>query len=128
MLRRDAKEAVRSSRVGKWAVLHGLQKPPDYKGKMVNVDMQRADGRFETVRPGSRSDGSREELAARPENLRWLVEEYDGLAAGDEVDFAGGEIVLLRVDRERAYWACKQETSCSGQFQYVWVPEQLLRA
>ena len=95
---------------------------------MVIVGMQRDDGRFETVRPGYRPDGSREELAARPENLRWLVEEYDGLAAGDEVDFAGGEIVLLGVDRERAYWACKQETSCSGQFQYVWVPEQLLRA
>ena len=53
--------------------------------------MQRADGRFETARPGSRADGSREESAVRPENLRLFLEEYDGLAPGDEVAFAGGE-------------------------------------
>ena len=95
---------------------------------MANVGMQRADGRFETARPGSRPDESREELAVRPGNLRRLVEEYDGFSTGDEVDFAGGEIVLLGFDRDRAYWACKQEMSCSGQIQNVWVPEQLLRA
>ena len=51
--------------------------------------MQCADGRFETVRPISREDGSRSQLALRPDNLRWLFEEYNRLAAGEEVDFAG---------------------------------------
>ena len=87
--------------------------------------MQRDNGRFETVRPGYRPDGSREELAARPENLRLLFEEYQGLFAGDEVDFAGGDLELLGFDPEKAYWEGKQEIS-SGQYQYVWVPERLL--
>ena len=37
----------------------------------------------------SREDGSRSQLALRPDNLRWLFEEYNRLAAGEEVDFAG---------------------------------------
>ena len=78
---------------------------------------------FETVRPGSRPDGSREELAARPENLRLLLAEYQGITAGDEVDFVGGVLELLGFDPETACWAGKQEIS-SGQYQYVWVPER----
>ena len=128
-LRRDAEEP-RSSRVGKWAVLQGLQKKPSYNGKLICVGLQRADHRFETARPGFREDGSREELAVRPENLRWLSVEFNGLAAGDAVVFDGGDIVLLGFDPVTAYWACKQEMSRledSVRFQYVWVPEMHLR-
>ena len=128
-LRRDAEEP-RSSRVGKWAVLQGLQKKPSYNGRLVSVGLQRADHRFETARPGFREDGSREELAVRPENLRWLSVEFNGFAAGDAVIFDGGEIVLLGFDAVTAYWACKQEMSRfeeSVRFQYVWVPEMHLR-
>ena len=64
-------------------------------------------------------------MAARPENLRLLFEEYRGLSAGDEVEFAGGVLELLGFDPENAYWAGKQEMS-SGYYQYVWVPERLL--
>ena len=78
---------------------------------------------FETVRPGSRPDGSREELAARPENLQLLLAEYQGLTASDEVDFVGGVLELLGFDPETTCWAGKQEIS-SGQYQYVWVPER----
>ena len=127
-LRRDAEDETQRRRfAGRWGVLHGLQKKPFYNGKMAMVGVQRADGRFETARPGSRSDGSRDELAVRPENLRLLLEEYGGFAAGDEVDFAGGEVVLLGFDRETDYWACTQDVSGSGQCQYVWIPEQLVR-
>ena len=84
--------------------------------------MQRDNGRFETVRPGYRPDGSREELAARPENLWLLLEEDQGFTAGDEVDFVGGVLELLGFDTEAAFLAGKQEIS-SGQYQYVWVPE-----
>ena len=119
--RRDAGERLRDRLVPKWGVLHGLTKQPHHNGKLVIIGKQRGNGRFETVRPGSRPDGSREELAARPENLRLLLAEYQGIAAGDEVDFVGGVLELLGFDPETACWAGKQEIS-SGQYQYVWVP------
>ena len=72
------------------AVLQGLQKAFQYSGKLVSVGVQRADGRFETVRPGSRI-----ELAVRPANLRWFLRSYGGDTAGDVVDFDDGEIELL---------------------------------
>ena len=121
--RRDADERLRGRPVPKWGVLHGLTKQPHHNGKLVIIGKQRGNGRFETVRPGSRPDGSREELAARPENLRLLLAEYQGITAGDEVDFVGGVLELLGFDPETACWAGKQEIS-SGQYQYVWVPER----
>ena len=121
--RRDADERLHGRPVTKWGVLHGLTKQPHHNGKLVIIGKQRGNGRFETVRPGSRPDGSREELAARPENLRLLLAEYQGITAGDEVDFVGGVLELLGFDPETACWAGKQEIS-SGQYQYVWVPER----
>ena len=121
--RRDADERLRGRPVPKWGVLHGLTKQPHHNGKLVIIGKQRDNGRFETVRPGSRPDGSREELAARPENLRLLLAEYQGITAGDEVDFVGGVLELLGFDPETACWAGKQEIA-SGQYQYVWVPER----
>ena len=121
--RRDADERLRGRLVPKWGVLHGLKKQPQHNGKLAIVGMRCDNGRFETVRPGYRPDGSREELAARPENLRLLLAEYQGITAGDEVDFVGGVLELLGFDPETACWAGKQEIS-SGQYQYVWVPER----
>ena len=60
----------------------------------MRVGAQRADVRFETVRPGSG-----DQLAARPANLRWLLDAYNGRAAGDDVDFEdGSEIELIGFD------------------------------
>ena len=42
------------------------------------------------------------------------------------MDFAGGDLELLGFDLVNGYWAGKQEVS-SGQYQYVWVPDRLLR-
>ena len=103
--------------------MHGLKKQPQHNRKLQSVGEQRTDGRFETVRPGIRDGGAREELTARPENLRLLLAEYQGITAGDEVDFVGGVLELLGFDPETACWAVKQEIS-SGQYQYVWVPER----
>ena len=125
-IRRDAEERLRGRLVREWGILHGLKKQPQHNRKLQSVGEQRTDGRFETVRPGIRDGGAREELTARPENLRLLFEEYQGLFAGDEVDFAGGDLELLGFDPEKAYWEGKQEIS-SGQYQYVWVPDRLLR-
>ena len=79
---------------GRWAVLQGLRKAPDLNGRLVKVRSQRPeDGRYETVRPSSGR-----ELAAWPANLRGLLNEFEGRAAGDTVDFADGEVELLGFD------------------------------
>ena len=62
--------------------------------------------RVETVRPGSGT-----ELAVRPENLRGLLDSYDGLAAGDEVAFADADRELLGRDYGRA-----REKTCMSRF------------
>ena len=62
--------------------------------------------RVETVRPGSGT-----ELAVRPENLRGLLDSYDGRAAGDEVAFADADRELLGRDYGRA-----REKTCMSRF------------
>ena len=96
--------------LGRWAVLHGLQAEPDFNGRLVRVGSQRPNGRFETVRPGSGRN-----LAVRPANLRVLLEEFNGRAAGDTMDFGDGEIVLLGFDAQESYWACQKA------HMYLWI-------
>ena len=80
-------------------------------GRLVRVGSRRANGRFETERPGSH-----DRQAVRPENLRELLETYDGHAAGDEVAFGDDEFKLIGYDPVGACWACKKEGM------YCWVP------
>ena len=93
-------------------MLQGLKAKPQYNGKLVRLGSHRADGRIETERPGSG-----QEMAARPENLRGLLDVYDGRAAGDKMEFDDGEIELLGIDPKEAHWACKK-----GSW-YLWIPE-----
>ena len=76
---------------------------PALNGRLVRVGSQRPNGRFETVRPGSGRN-----LAVRPTNLRVLLEEFSGRAAGDTMDFDDGEIELLGFDAQESYWACQK--------------------
>ena len=110
---RDAAETLRDRFNSQWAVLQGLQTSPHLNGRFVRVGSRRANGRFATERPGSR-----EQLAVRPENMRELLETYDGHAAGEEVDFGDGEFELLGYDPGGANWACRK----AGM--YCWVPER----
>ena len=84
---------------------------PALNGRLVRVGSQRPNGRFETVRPGSGRN-----LAVRPANLRVLLEEFNGRAAGDTMDFDDGEIVLLGFDAQESYWACQKA------HMYLWIP------
>ena len=68
---RDEAEPLRDRLIGRWAVLHGLQKSAHLNGRLVRVGSRLANGRFETVRPGSG-----DQLAVRPEKLRGLLEKY----------------------------------------------------
>ena len=97
--------------LGRWAVLHGLQAEPDLNERLVRVGSQRPNGRFETVRPGSGRNP-----AVRPANLRVLLEEFNGRAAGDTMDFDDGEIELLGFDAQESYWACQKA------HMYLWIP------
>ena len=108
---RDAAEPLRDRFICQWAVLHGLQKSQHLNGRLVRVGSRRANGRFETERPGSH-----DRQAVRPENLRELLETYDGHAAGDEVAFGDDEFKLIGYDPVGACWACKKEGM------YCWVP------
>ena len=65
------------------------------------------------MRPGSRT-----KLAVRPENLRGLLDSYDGRAAGDEVAFADADRELLGFDPVEALWACKKANM------FLWVPSR----
>ena len=100
---RDEAEPLLDRFIGRWAVLYGLQKSPHLNGRLVRVGPRRANGRFETVRPGSG-----DQLAVRPENLRGLLEKYDGRHAGDKMAFDDGELELLGFDPVEAFWACKK--------------------
>ena len=86
--------------------MHRLQRAPHYNGRLVRVVSRCEDGRLETVRPGSRT-----KLAVRPENLRGLLDSYDGRAAGDEVAFADADRELLGRDYGRA-----REKTCMSRF------------
>ena len=97
---------------GRWAVLQRLRKAPDLNGRFVKVRSQRPeDGRYETVRPGSGR-----ELAAWPANLRGLLNEFEGRAAGDTVDFPDGEVELLGFDTQEGHWAGRKANV------YMWIP------
>ena len=106
-----AADHLRNRLDGRWAVLQGLRKSPELNGRLVKVRSQRPDGRFETVRPGSGK-----KLAAWPANLRGLLDEYEGRAAGDNIDFADGEVELLGFYTQEALWAGKTANV------YMWIP------
>ena len=112
---RDETEPLRDRLIGRWAVLHGLQKSAHLNGRLVRVGSQIANGRFETVRPGSG-----DQLAVRLENLRGLLEKYDGRAVGDEMAFDDGVLEPLGFDPE-AFWAGKKANI------YLWVPARYFR-
>ena len=103
----DNEELLRRRAIGRWAIVQGLQnaKYTEFNGKLVRVLSQRENGQFVTVRPGS---GNR--LAVRPENLRGLLESFEGCTAGDRFGFDDGEVELLAFDAERQLWACHQQT------------------
>ena len=105
-----AADHLRNRLDGRWAVLQGLRKSPELNGRLVKVRSQRPDGRFETVRPGSGRN-----LAVRPANLRVLLEEFNGRAAGDTMDFDDGEIEILGFDAQESYWACQKA------HMYLWI-------
>ena len=75
----------------------------------MRVGSERPNGRFETVRPGSGRN-----LAVRPANLRVLLEEFNGRAAGDTMDFDDGEIELLGFDAQESYWLARRRTCIYG--------------
>ena len=77
----------------------------------MKVRSQRPGGPFETVRPGSGR-----ELAAWPANLRGLLDEFEGRAAGDTMDFADGEVEPLGFGTQGAYWAGRKANV------YMWIP------
>ena len=108
---REATEPLPDRLTGRWAVLQGLQKSPQLNGRLVRVGSRLANGRYETMRPGSR-----DQQAVRPDNIRELLDTYGGCAAGDEVPFDDGALLLLGFDPVEAYWACKKANI------YCWVP------
>ena len=118
-----AEELQHRGTTGAWAVVQGLQneKYSQYNGRIVRVGNQRTNGRFETVRPGSK-----DKLAVRPENLRWLLGSYDGRNAGDDLadeDDGYGELVLLGFDTVKEQWACKHLLTREGgpaRYRYRW--------
>ena len=108
-------------RTGQWAVVQGLQnaKHTDYNEAMVRVGSQRDNGRFETS-----CLGTGVKLTVRPENLRGMLESYDGYTAGDKVTYEDSELELLGFDFEAQRWACKQpkkQEDGSVQYWYLWV-------
>ena len=82
--------------------------------------------------PSRRLGRSRRGLLIWPKNLRWLLDIYNGVTAGTQIDFDGGEIELLGFDYEAGHMACEQEMltdeSNQTQYRYLWVPERLIRA
>ena len=110
---REAAEPLPDRLTGRWAVLQGLQKSPQLNGRLVRVGSRLPNGRYETMRPGSR-----DQQAVRLDNMRELLETYGGCAAGDEVPIDDGVLVLLGFDPVEAYWACKKANM------YIWVPER----
>ena len=119
----DASESQHGGLVQTWAVVQGLQSATHshHNGRLVRVGIQRVSGRFETVRAGTK-----EKLAVRPENLRWLLQSYDGRAVGDDLadeDDGYGELVLLGFDPVREQWACKHLLNREGgsaRYRYRW--------
>ena len=119
----DASESQHGGLVQTWAVVQGLQSATHshHNGRLVRVGIQRLNGRFETVRAGTK-----DKLAVRPENLRWLLQSYDGRAVGDDLadeDDGYGELVLLGFDPEREQWACKHLLNREGgsaRYRYRW--------
>ena len=110
---REAAEPLQDRLTGRWAVLHGLRRSPQLNGRLVRVGSRLPNGRYETMRPGSR-----DQQAVRFDNMRELLETYGGCAAGDEVPIDDGVLVLLGFDPVEAYWACKKANM------YLWVPER----
>ena len=119
----DAAVPQHRSPIEAWAVVQGLQSATHshHNGRLVRVGIQRLNGRFETVRAGTQ-----EKLAVRPENLRWLLQSYDGRAVGDDLadeDDGYGELVLLGFDPVRQQWACKHLLNREGgsaRYRYRW--------
>ena len=119
----DAAVPQHRSPIEAWAVVQGLQSATHshHNGRLVRVGIQRLNGRFETVRAGTQ-----EKLAVRPENLRWLLQSYDGRAVGDDLadeDDGYGELVLLGFDPVREQWACKHLLNREGgsaRYRYRW--------
>ena len=52
---------------------------------------------------------------------RVLLEEFNGRAAGDTMDFDDGEIELLGCDAQESYWACQKA------HMYLWIPAYSFR-
>ena len=91
---------------------------------MVRVGCSRGDGRVVTLRPASD-----EEIAVRPENLRILLQQFDGCAAGDLFEREEGEVVLLGFDAAERRWAGELEIELGDgrcEYQYLWIPEAAL--
>ena len=119
----DASESQHGGLVQTWAVVQGLQSAryTQHNGRLVHVGIQRTDGRYETVRVGSKH-----KLAVWPDNLRWLLQSYDGRVAGDDLadeDDGYGELVLLGYDPVNEQWACKHLLTRVGgtaRYRYRW--------
>ena len=115
-----------SDDIGRWGVLHGLQKASHRNCQIVQIGAPRSIGRVATTRPASGK-----ELAVRGENLRELMRSYGGLLAGDVVDLEGAEYFLLGFDHVRGLWAGETDRQLdSGEFdtQYVWLLAAQLHA
>ena len=103
--------------------VQGLQSAryTQHNGRLVRVGIQRTDGRYETVRVGSKHM-----LAVWPDNLRWLLQSSDGRVAGDDLadeDDGYGELVLLGYDPVNEQWACKHLLTRVGgtaRYRYRW--------
>ena len=60
----------------------------------------------------------------RPENLRGMLESYDGYAAGGKDTYEDSELELLGFDFEAQRWGCKQpkkQEDGSVKYWYLWV-------
>ena len=119
----DASESQHGGLVQTWAVVQGLQSAryTQHNGRLARVGIQRTDGRYETVRVGSKH-----KLAVWPDNLRWLLQSSDGRVAGDDLadeDDGYGEFVPLGYNPVKEQWACKHLLTRVGgtaRYRYRW--------
>ena len=115
----------RSNAPERWGVLHSLSRSSDRNGQLVRVGEPRGDGRIVTMRPASQKD----KIAVRPENLRILLQRYDGRAAGDSLEHPSGDVVLLGFDAAANRWAGELVIELGEgrrEYQYLFIPEASL--
>jgi hypothetical protein len=107
-----------------WGVLHGLQRDATQNGKIVRIRAPRDDGRIVTVPLYG------EKIAARAENLRELLADYNGLAAGNVLVRDGLEVALLGFDSVTRRWAFEVNVPLedgSVEPDRRWLPEDSIR-